>query len=517
MTTTDTSNEDEGTSSRGDDEGGCRDMASDASDDAVDVADLHSLWVRWTDVRPERARTSLGELPIPIVDVHLHRYCDLLPTGRPNADIDVEFRYVRGGARTTLRFTPVFVILVSTLLVVYAEVVDGIVGISRLLPSVSSWILGALGGGGALWVLIIYLIGRVGLIDWREFLKAIVVWGLLVSLLAGSLYSVYLVLSVTDPSEVNDHIVFVSGYLSMLLLGGLGVYDGALRTETMFDCLADGKGSIVNDEGSYNEKGDGAYTCWKKELQKKLDDKVLGLPTSHVFSLLFITQFVVIWLRMGPQNLGSDLLLVINVVADFVLVIVAFRFLILIKYIHMLMTDQYAPDGENEVRILTYQPFHYDRRGGFQDFGRFATRVNLLLLVGGLYTVYRLYVQGLRSIPAAGILHFDTHVQLLLWAGNFVLPILAYAVAAGAWVYYSFWAIHRKMVSDKQMLSANHQGVRGGDEPLPTVGDSFEDFEDGVDWYYLKTAPEWPINSRYIASIVSANVVPLLLPLLRFV
>lgn len=484
-----------------------------ASSRKKDISDFHSLWIRWTEIRPDKIRNNVDDLPIPVINIHLHQYCDCFQLRQTEADLDVGFRFLRGKTRNIIRLTPLFVIGTTMILIIYAELMSDITGISQLIPSVSVWVFGAVGVATVLWTAIIYIADRVELVNIRELAKTIIVWGLIIILLGGSVYSAYVVISAQNPTQLDNQVIFASGYFLMLLLGGLGVYDGMLRTETMLEYLSEGNQSVVKND----KYMDGSYTSWKEDLQEKLDNDICGIPTSHVFSLLFVTQFVAIWSQTGPQSLDSNLLLIVNIIADFIIVIVAFRFLILIQYIHMLMTDQYAPDDKDRARILTYQPFHYDRRGGFQDFGRFATRVNLLLLIGGLYTIYRLYVQGLRTLPAGGILQFESQLQLVIWIGSFALPILAYAIAAGAWIYYSFWAIHRKMVNDKRILSAEHQDVRGGEEPLPTVGDSIEHFEDGVDWYYLKTAPEWPINSRYIVSVVSANTVPLLLPILQFI
>jgi hypothetical protein len=480
----------------------------DGDDSVPAVSNMHSLWVRWTTVRPDRLRNNVDDLPVPLIDVHLHRFCDLFPSST-QADLDeVSFRFLDGHFRTVLRYTPLFVFVTVVGLLGYAEVSPTMDGISALVPSLSPWVPQVLAGAVVVWGVLVTLAGRVGLVSPTELLKALVVWGLVLALLVGSLYSASLVLSASDPTGLDDNVVYLSGYLLMLLLGGLVVYDGMLRTETLLDTLPEGNASVVKDGDAYRE--------WKEELQARLDDCVKGMPTSHVAAVVFVSQFAAIWLaQSGPQNLGSPVTLAVNLAADVVLVVVAFRFLVLVKYLNMLMTDQYAPEDRGPTRILSYQPFHYDRRGGFQDFGRFATRVNLLLLLAGLYSVYRLYVQGLRVLPTDGLLAFQSNLDLLLWVGNFVLPVVAYALATGAWVYYSFWAIHRKMMMDKRALSSRHQGVRATSEQMPTTGDSVEDFEEGIDWYYLETAPEWPINSRYITSLVSANAVPLLLPLVR--
>ncbi|KAB1190668.1 MULTISPECIES: hypothetical protein [Haloferax] len=475
-----------------------------------DLALAHSLWVRWRGARPDQARNHTDDTPLPLVDVHIHRFCDIAPGADSKPDIDdVELRYVDGAVRTILRYTPTVIFFLVIGLMTYAELSPDVEGISVLLPSVSLWVVPALLGGSVIWGIIVLLVDRVGLIDRRELLKVILVWGLVFGLLTGSLFATYLVLTAPDPTLLGPNIIYTSGYLLMLLVGGLLVYDGALRTETLLDKLPEGNNSIVEDSAAYEE--------WITELKTKLTDTIGGFSTSHVFALLFVSQFAAIWVvQSGPQNLDSNVVLGVNLFANFILVIVAFKFLVLVKYIHLLMTDQYTPDGGNPKRIIRYEPFHYDRRGGFRDFGRFATRVNVLLLVAGLYTVFRLYVQGLRVLPAAGITGFETPFHLFLWIGNFVVPIIAYAIAAGAWVYYSFWAMHRKMVMDKRIHCKDDQGIRGGTEALPTVGDSIDDFDGGLDWYYLDIAPEWPINSRYIASLVSANAIPLLLPLFKF-
>jgi len=140
-----------------------------ASDEAPDISNFHSLWVRWTDVRLETARNSVDDLPIPIIDVHLHRYCDLYPMDNSETELDVDFRFITGVPRQILRFTPLCILVISAILIVHAETASDIVGISQVLPSISPGVLGALCIGAVIWAMIVYLTGRVGLIDMRYF------------------------------------------------------------------------------------------------------------------------------------------------------------------------------------------------------------------------------------------------------------------------------------------------------------------------------------------------------------
>lgn len=506
---------------------------SKGGDSGPNTDHVHSLWVPWPSVGNKRAKIVTETSGSPLEDIHLHRYCHVSPFSELNTDAEPEFTFVEGSIRTGLRFTPLVILGVVIITIAYGEISASVQGISALLPQFEPYVLLVGIGVVVLWGGILALASRVDLFDGRDLMAAGLVFGLLGGLLAGTGYSVYWVLRAEDPSSLPPNIVFLSGYLLMLLVGGLLIYDGMLRTEYMLENFGEWSHSIVPEE-----KED-QYEDWLRALDDDLSDALfdielfdysIPIQTSHVFAVLFVLQFGGLWVATsGPQNLDSNYTLGLNLFLDFFIVVIAFQFLILIKYFHELVSDSYDPEDSTEEpdgpddstertgsQLITYEPFHIDHHGGFKDFGRFATRVNVLLLLGGSYTFYRLIVQGLRVLPATGVSGFGSEAALLFWVANYVGPILAYGIAAFAWVYYSFWAMHRKMVLDKQIRFIEDQELKHGSVEPAAIGDEVDEFNDSPDFTYLHSAPEWPINSRWLVSLASANLAPLVLPILQF-
>lgn len=85
------------------------------------------------------------------------------------------------------------------------------------------------------------------------------------------------------------------------------------------------------------------------------------------------------------------------------LVVVFFQFLVLLAYFHRLLTDHSPETANDPTRFsLRYVPAHPDGYAGYRDLGRFATRVNTLLLIAGFYLAFRFHVLGLPALEALG-------------------------------------------------------------------------------------------------------------------
>ncbi|MDX1747362.1 MAG: hypothetical protein R3324_15610, partial [Halobacteriales archaeon] len=397
-----------------------------------------------------------------------------------------------------------------------------------------------------------------------------------------------------------NNILFTSGYLLMLLIGGLLVYDGMLRTENLFENL--GRKLVVSDrredapftresawlpvglldESDQEEVSDGAvpisstaadrlvekvfesvgaeerdyisqedlYPLFHDDLRDSLEDTtdvpIVGeVTTAFLFAPLFVVQFAVVWMiQLGPQNLEFPVTLWGNVLLDLFIVVVAFQFLVLIKKFGELITDSVQVDvvhvgaqtdggtrkttdrrlelGERrrqEIELLTYRPFHPDGRGGFRDFGKFATRVNVLLILAGLYVTYRLYVQGGRTLPEvvtqSGAAH-DISVSGIVWVVSYVGPVIAYTVAAGAWLYYSFWQLHLKMAREREEQyteELRRRRMEPDGNPAERIGIASYRYE----WLEIRaSAPVWPINYRQLMSLASGTLAPVVLSFSRF-
>lgn len=484
---------------------------------------LGTLWIRWTDGG---------------TDLHLHRICAIVPqiefqrsapfvylrpeTGdRPTFERveraddgsyretgeEVQFKFIDGVPRLLLRHTPLVVLVAMVLLVVGAEFTPGVGGISDLVPRIAGPDAALFGLYLGITPLLLWLLSSVGVVEYNEFPTAAVVYGQIAALASGVAVTLFLVTTADHPSAVDANVVFVSGYLLLLLIAGQFLYEASLRIEHLFVKLASRKNDIVGREI--------AYRYFLTDLHDSLRRSVSILRPSRVFGVLIAAQFAIIWIiGEGPQHLDYTLGLIVNVVFNAVLGTVTFQFLVVVRYFNRLLN---AGEEYSDVE-LTYEPFHVDGYGGFRDLGRFATRMNVILSMAGLYLVYRLYVVGARSIPPDGVMALGAEDPLLLavWLISFVGPVVGYALGAAAWLYYSFWSMHLKMVRDKHQLVRQFQGEAGDAEEAraPAAGDLIAEFEGtaGPEWGALQDAPTWPLEVNKMVSLVTGYAVPLLLP-----
>lgn len=475
-----------------------------------------TVWRRWTDGG---------------VDLHLHRACEVVPRverleqwpfvrasategERPTfvplrdgtADAPVQFRFLTGVPRQLLRHVPLVVLLATVLLFGGAELTTDVSGVSDLLPGIDGPNTLLFGVFLATLPVMFWLLSRVDILERHDASKALVVYGLAGFLGVSVAVSIVLVVLADHPSDVNPNVVVTAGYLLVLLVGGLLLYEGTLRLEHMLVSLPDQHGDIVDDER--------AYRRFLTRLHDGLTGQsVLGVHPSRLFGVLFAAQFAIFWLiGSGPQNLGYAPGLAVNFALNAVLATVVFQFFVLVRHIHGL----FGPVDRYGGRTLLYQPFHIDGHGGFRDFGKFATRINIILTLGGLYVVYRVYVVGGRGLPAGGLTAFEDPILLTVWFVSFVGPVAAYTLGAGAWGYYTFWSMHAKMVRDKYELAWRYQGTDHATEVdrTPSAGDRIRSFDaaGGPEWGALRSAPTWPLDVNIMLSLASGNVLPLLIP-----
>lgn len=516
-----------------------RDSRSTDVTDSTSVDEPCRAWMRCG----SKQSTADDDGVIPLDDLHLHRYCAVYPyapdddpvylsdeayaeivddrvaTG-PGDIPNNRIEFLSGYARHVVRHTPMAVLITTIVLFLSAEFVESVSGLSAFLPVLSPIEWGVVAAGVALYAVLLLLILDIGLFDWKEVYKATVVYGLITFLSIGSMISIYLVYQyttvITDPTVLVDggqdiagadgmpnNIVFVSGYLLLILLGGLLTYDGLLRTEYL----------IENLEATHLVQNKDAYNYWVNGVRNRLSHTVgeswnplhdqIPIRTAYLFSVVFLIQYAVYWsIGRGPQNLDFSLTIVANLMFNFLLVVVAFQFVLLIAALYRLLNEErddrprfdgLSVDGN---RILGYLPGHTDGHAGYRDIGKFATRVNLMLILGGFYCVYRLFFQGSRVTPHE-LVPEGTHVLFgaAIWFQSFLAPVLLYGLVAGAWMYYSFWQVHLRMIRERE----RHYFKRT---------DTLEDLSD---WSLRERAPVWPINSRLLWSLISGTVGPLVL------
>lgn len=495
------------------------------TDRPEDPNSLDTLWIRWTDGGS---------------DIHFHRVCEIVPQvkfsrswpfilPKPEGeklpifepvyegddqveDQEVQFKFVSGVPRQLLRHVPLVILVAAIMMFAGPEVFStlDVGGWSAFIPQFTSNNATLFGLFVVITPFLIWLLAEVEVVESQEIASAGVVYGLISVLGLGVLISLLNTVTVDHPTQVEPNVVLTSGYLLTLLLGGMLLYEGVLRIEHLFVQLGERDQDIINNRQE--------YLRFLTDLNEALNEKrILGIVhPSRVFGVLFATQFFIVWtIGSGPQNMDYTIGLIVNFVLNTVLVTIAFKFFILIRFFNKLINEkkEYGKIG------LHYEPFHIDGYGGFRDFGRFATRINIILTLAGLYLVYRLYIIGGLDFPMEGLTGFTDPLVLTIWLISFVAPVGAYAFGAAVWGYYSFWSMHVKMERDKQMLARKYQGQRGdwNLNRTPSAGDTIESFEycNGPEWDSFRSAPTWPIDINKMLSLISTNAIPLLIPVVN--
>jgi len=487
-----------------------------------DPESLDSLWIRWTDGGSDLQFHRVCEVFPQLIFSHSWPFIQARPEGhkppvfRPvreeqedPAKDEIQFKFVSGLPRQLLRHVPLVILLATFVMFVTPEVIPtlDINGWSAILPQFTSRDGILLGLFLGTLPVLIWLLTKVEVIEIRDLSSAGITYGLIGFLAAGILTSLFLTAMAEHPNQVEPNVVLTAGYLLTLLLGGMILYEATLRIEHLFVRLKDRDKDIID-----NHK---AYRRFLTDLHDALNERrILGLiHPSRLFGVVFALQFLLVWtIGSGPQNLNYSIGMVVNFALNAVLVTVVFKFFILVRYFNLLMNEK-KKYGEIGIH---YEPFHIDGYGGFRDFGRFATRINIILTLAGLYLVYRLYITGGLKFPTEGFAGFTDPLELTIWSINFIGPVVAYALGAAAWGYYSFWSMHVKMERDKQMLARKYQGERGNWDldRVPSAGDTIDSFEDcnGPEWDAFRSAPTWPVDVNKMLSLFSSNALPLLLP-----
>lgn len=492
-----------------------------------DPAALDKLWIRWTDGGTEPYFDRICDV-FPVDFRRSWPYIEFVPEpaekrekvqfepvreGSTEADTgDVtpqQFRFVTGVPRQLLRHVPLVILFATLLLFGGAEFVSGVNGLSALIPQLTGTNVLLFGIYVSITPILLLLLTKVGIVEQDELPEKLVVYGLVAALVLGVVVSGFLVVEAGHPSKVGPNVVLTSGYLLTLLVGGMLLYDAVLRIEHLFVSLGDERrqNDIVDDHAAYRK--------FLTDLNDALNEtRFARIPPSRLFGVLFAAQFLIVWIiGSGPQNLDYSIGLVVNFLLNAVLVTIVFKFFVLVRFFNYLMneSEKYGDAG------LHYEPFHIDGHGGFRDFGRFAIRINIILGLAGLYLVYRLYVIGGRELPVQGFLDLSDPVVAVIWLLSFVGPVVAYALGVVAWGYFSFWSIHTKMERDKQILARQYQGKRGeqGGDRTPSAGDTIDSFADchGPEWDAFRSAPTWPLEVNKIVSLLTGNLIPLVLPI----
>lgn len=355
-----------------------------------------------------------------------------------------------------------------------------------------------------------------------------------------------------------DNILYSAGFWLTFLIGGHLVYDMILRTENMFSKLPKKHPPIIElvdePEGGQPDSSDRSFfeilppgrvpeeghpgrsnerdtaenqsrreevyrNAFLDEFSDSLDNSIdvtkslpgrsYSIETSHVFGILFVMPFFVAGLTLRDGSVSAAtvdtltkpsefLISTVPTVLVFVNAVAVFQFFVVIYYFHRLLAD-HSPNNESASGFtLKYQPRHPDGNAGFRDMGQFAARVNLLLILGGLYLAQRFYVGSLPQLPDSSL----GSPEMMAWIFNSIGPFVVYLFAVIVWLYFSFWQLHKTMRRGRERRIKAAVEANGGNLP-----DGKQDF---------KNAPLWPLNIRVFFSILVGDLLPLvtLLPLL---
>lgn len=465
-----------------------------------------SVWRRWTDDGP----------------VPFHEYCTIRvgnfpPRAGSNSDEDAadtekpELSYTPPIVRWALKRTPVLVLLwlLWTIAVEFGDAIYRFLNQSVWPYFTPLAILVSL--GIILWIaLLAWIVERVLQSPETDAVQSILVHSLSIILTVGLLVHMYIAFP-QEPVKVSNSLASAIQsidfpFLWMLFFGGHLVYDGMLRTENMFDKLDKKEPVIVHDSEAYDHFKEELICDLEKSislesyLPKRFREGRISIPTaipiSYLFAFVFVLPFFLIgWLfpslpnptsnfaLRGATHLGVSML-------NFFLVVVFFQFLVLVTYFNRLLSDK-----EGDVTLM-YNPKHHDDFAGFGDFGRFATRVNILLVIGGIYIANFLYA-GLRGFP--GVPEGIT-LEFLTWGVGTFFPLLTYIFAVVLWFYLSFWQMHKKMTRGRERYL--EKLAIDGDEPDEEI----------------RNGPVWPLNNQGLISNITIDMIPLMsfLPFIRF-
>lgn len=451
------------------------------ADEDIELAQK-SHWERWT-----------GE------DGPFYRACAVLPFDsitEPTDESATEqpaMQFTTGITRLLLRHLPTYLGVTMMLYFGVNFTRDVVTGeINFALPEATLQggvvLIGGI-GVGLVWVYLVYRL-LASVIRGSGMHRSIVFFATAGPLIAGTAYAVYHALTTTG-SNGDPALTVQAGYFLFILIAGHLIYDGlALKTENLFMQLKDT--SIVSQP---------AYNDFYSELSSTLGDTLtvgtISIPRSVAFALAVALGPLLLPVIVSPwAGWGEIAYLVYAIITLFVIAMLYDVFLLVYKFTELLQRD-----------ILTYQPFHPDDHGGFRDFGRFATRVNVILAVAGSYVAYRFYAEGLLNLPEGGI---EPTLLGLTWVVLYIAPIFAYAALAVFWLYHSFWRLHEKMEQGRQRRIEELQRQSESDDQQPQR--EFSDLEVAAPaWESLRDAPTWPIKRQGLFGILMMDAVPVVI------
>lgn len=485
------------------------------------------VWRRW-DIEVEDENTSeVEKLP-------QKQFFELCPIPFLSGDsvgekesMRPDIQFAPKPIRMILRHIPTLVLVTTVLVLIEAELNPNIIGVSSMVNGLSIvpvllFIF--------IWSGITFIFIKSGIVPHGTFLKSSIIASLGGFLAMGTVYEVYHTFNYSVNGASEPHVSYFASTLLISLIAGMLAYDLLLKGENMFSKL--GKTNIFDEE---------LYEQFKDQLAEDLNDGILGIKYGYIFATLFLFNFIFIWSLNGPVGVGLVTGLVYTLILDFVLLFGVFQFLIGITGIRRMMRGDLEFNGEKLEP--EYLPYHPDGHAGFGDIGACAMQINIILILMGGFYVWRGYFAGLRNLPSQPSMPFSPFYadligiaeplstqgyEWVIWSSNYLVPIAAYILIVSFWFYYTFWEIHKRMLKGKKDKILSKQSDLRDDDVHKDSGDSLlnlseeggvnkmeadllvGNYSDHEPWVNLHNAPEWPINTKKLAWIISGNGVPVL-------
>jgi hypothetical protein len=440
-----------------------------------------SYWERWTKERGPFYR-SCAVFPLDSATESMANNVDT--TDRP------AIQFATGIPRLMLRNLPV--LLLAVLAIYVPTSLIGAIQKGRITVSIPALDAGSLAvvipvvALGAVWIYLLYRIFT-GVLDGSTVYRTVVFFLTAIPLAAGTIYTIYISLT---SETIPPGTVVQTGYFLFVLIAGHLVYDGlALRTENLLSELAESE--IVNAE---------ACNRFHEERLSTLGATIDIGPITVSRSIALAAVFLFIPFVMPIVTLDWNIwqiaaFIPYSLVTVLIVAVTYDTFILIYVFMALLQSD-----------VLVYKPFHPDEHGGFRDLGRFATRINMILVITGGYVAYRFVVEGVYYFGYGG---FESTMGMVTWTISYVVPLLAYLAFVLFWLYHSFWKLHQRMERGRRKRVEKRQ--REARETVDTPSEEFADPDiDAQAWEALNSAPTWPIKRQGLVGIVAVDLLPVL-------
>lgn len=438
----------------------------------------------------------------------LHDYFTVKPWSDITEEDLPEIRVIGLWTRRAISFAPIIVFLGLLGVIVEIDILRGPSAISNLVldPThiAAFLIFGILGGMFAL------VMAKTTLVQSKLSAFSIV---FVYSLIGALALSTILVIFRFRPTNGMSSGFHTAGFFLSAMFGAGLAHDATQKLETLLNNLSDMEmieGSLLDENGLGRDP-----KLWSGELP--LVGRRIEIPFVVVIAGLVMAGFSTIWmLGNGPHSMDSKVMFLVNVFVDFVIVIFLLRFLIIIRRLHFILRR-----SSGSKTSVSYIPFHPDNAGGFGEIGRVAMQINHMIVLAGIYYVYRITIIGYPVFDGLSLW------EKFLWTLNYFGPIVVYGAVVLFWLYYTFFAIHQEMKQRKRLKRAGIHGwiennqTDEGQQMSEVIDRRTKIVADNVEVGYLldrlNGAPVWPISATDMYSLLVLNIFPVFISLIELI